>query len=120
MPKILIVDDDIQITDLIKNVLAVHGYESVSVNDSSKAFQTAISIKPNLFILDLMMPEPNGFELCKMLRADPNFVNTPIAIITAMDDGDSRAIAYLAGANDYLTKPFDPEDLAARIKALIN
>ena len=66
------------------------------------------------------MPEPNGFELCRILRADPNFAQTPIVIITAMDDGDSKAIALLAGANDYLMKPFRPDELAHRIKALLD
>jgi DNA-binding response OmpR family regulator len=66
-----------------------------------------------------MMPEPNGFELCRILRADPNFTNTPIVIITAMDDSDSKAIAFVAGANDFITKPFRPDELATRMKALI-
>jgi CheY-like chemotaxis protein len=66
-----------------------------------------------------MMPEPNGFEVCKMLRADPDFANTPIVIITAMDDNAAKETAYTAGANDFLTKPFRMDDLAQTIQALI-
>jgi DNA-binding response OmpR family regulator len=119
MPKILIVDDDKQITYLLEKLLSMEGYETTSVNDSSDAVRVANSIKPDLFILDLMMPEPNGFELCKAFRADPIFSKTPIVIITAMDDGDSKAIAFLAGANDYITKPFRPDELAQRMKVLL-
>ena len=120
MSKILIVDDDKQITFFLEKLLSMEGYETTSINESSKALQAAGTINPDLFILDLMMPEPNGFELCKALRADPNFSRTPIVIITAMDDSDSKAIAFLAGANDYIMKPFRPDELARRMKALLN
>ena len=119
MSKILIVDDDKQITFFLEKLLSIEGYETTSINESSKAIEAANSINPDLFILDLMMPEPNGFELCRMLRANPNFSQTPIVIITAMDDSDSKAIAFLAGANDYIMKPFRPDELAQRMKALI-
>jgi CheY-like chemotaxis protein len=81
--------------------------------------RVANSTIPDLILLDLMMPEPNGFEVCKMLRADPNFAKTPIVIITAMDDNASKETAYSAGANDFLTKPFRMDDLAQTIQALI-
>lgn len=119
MAKILIVDDDRQVTFFLEKLLSIEGYEATALNESSKALEMARSIMPDLFILDLMMPEPNGFELCRILRADPNFTNTPIVIITAMDDSDSKAIAFVAGANDFITKPFRPDELAARMKALI-
>ncbi|MBC7878639.1 MAG: response regulator [Anaerolineales bacterium] len=118
MPKILVVDDDKQITFFLEKLLKMEGYEITSVNESSKTIETADSVRPDLFILDLMMPEPNGFELCRMLRASPSFAHTPIVIITAMDDSDSKAIATVAGANDYITKPFRPDELARRIKAV--
>jgi DNA-binding response OmpR family regulator len=120
MPKILVVDDDKQITIFLEKILITEGYQVTSVNESSKAVQAAESANPDLFILDLMMPEPNGFELCRALRASQSFANTPIVIITAMDDSDSRAIATVAGANDYITKPFRPDDLVRTIKALLS
>jgi len=119
MAKILIVDDDEQATTLIEKVLAIKGHEATSVNDSSTTIQVANAISPDLILLDLMMPEPNGFEVCKMLRADPNFSKTPIVVITAMDDNESKETAYAAGANDYLVKPFRMDALAQTIQALI-
>jgi DNA-binding response OmpR family regulator len=119
MAKILIVDDDSQITALFEAFLIGEGYEAVSVNESAKALEIAKSMDPNLFVLDLMMPEPDGFKLCRMLRAEPKFKHTPIIIITALGDSDSRAVAFGAGADDYLQKPFHINELAKRIKALI-
>ncbi len=120
MTKILIVDDDVQVTTLLEKLLSLEGFEASVVNDSTEAMQVAKSIKPDFFILDLMMPQPNGFEICRLLRSDPEFTETPILIITASDDGDSKAIAYVAGANDYITKPFDHDDLPIRIRSLLN
>jgi DNA-binding response OmpR family regulator len=119
MAKILIVDDDSQITELFEAFLIAEGYEAVSVNESAKALEIAKSMDPNLFVLDLMMPEPDGFKLCRMLRAEPKFKHTPVIIITALGDSDSRAVAFGAGADDYLQKPFHINELAKRIKALI-
>jgi DNA-binding response OmpR family regulator len=119
MSKILIVDDDRQITFFLEKLLSFEGHESMALNEGAKAVEAARTFKPDAFILDLMMPEPNGFELCRILRADPEFKDTPIVIITAMDDADSKAIAFVAGATDFITKPFRPDELATRIKALI-
>lgn len=120
MAKILVVDDDIHATTLFKTILTAKGYEAVIVNDSSIAVQTADSTNPDLVILDLMMPEPNGFEVCKMLRADPKFSQTPIVIFTAMGDNESKEAAFETGADEFLTKPFRVEDLMHRIRELID
>lgn len=119
MPKILIVDDDIQATALIADVLSVHGYETATLNESAKTLEIANTVKPDIFVLDLMMPPPDGFKLCRMLRADPNFKHTPILIVTALDDTDSKIVALGAGANDYLAKPFQIDELALKVGALL-
>lgn len=119
MKKILIVDDDEQITNLFEKFLVEEGYEAAGLNDSSKAVEVANSFVPDLFLLDLMMPQPDGFKLCRMLRATPKFSHTPIIIITALGDTDSKVVAFGAGANDYLQKPFHITELSKRIKALI-
>ena len=119
MTKILIVDDDKQATDLLQKVLTVEGYETTAVNDSSKAVQIADSINPHLIILDLMMPDPDGFKVCRMLRQTPRFIFTPIIIVTALDDSDSKVVAFGAGADDYLTKPFHIDELSQRVKDLL-
>lgn len=119
MKKIMIVDDDVAITVLLERILTSSKFQVVIVNDSTQTMDKAHETKPDLFILDLMMPEPNGFEVCRMLRADAEFADTPILIITASDDSDSKAISYAAGANDYITKPFDQDELPGRINSLL-
>jgi len=119
MTKILIVDDDDQVTALFEKYLSAEGYEAISENDSSKAVQVALKTNPDLFILDLMMPQPDGFKLCRLLRDIPNFINTPILIVTALDDSDSKVVAFGAGADDYLTKPFHVDELSRRITDLL-
>ena len=119
MAKILVVDDDIHATTLFKTLLTAKGYDAVVVNDSSIAVEVADSTEPDLIILDLMMPEPNGFDVCKMLRADQKYSRTPIVIFTAMGDKESKDTAFDAGADEFLTKPFRVEDLMQRIRFLI-
>ena len=119
MTKIMIVDDDKEVTNMLENLLKLEGYEPTSVNDSTIATKIASELRPDIFLLDLMMPEIDGFKLCRMLREDPKFAHTPILIVTALDDSDSRIVAYGAGANDYLTKPYHHHELASKIKALI-
>ena len=120
MRKIMVVDDEVEATTLYREVLIMEGFEPIIENESSKAMQAAASASPDLFILDLMMPEPDGFKLCRMLRADPRYRSTPILIITALDNTDSKIVAMGAGANDYLTKPFRIHDLSSRIRRLLN
>ena len=120
MTMILVVDDDKQATDLLQKILSSEGYETTAVNDSSKAVEAAGSIHPNLIILDLMMPDPDGFKVCRMLRRLPSFIFTPIIIVTALDDTDSRVVAFGAGADDYLTKPFHISELSDRVKDLLS
>jgi DNA-binding response OmpR family regulator len=118
MSKILIVDDDKNVTSLLEKYLSAHQYEVIAINQSSRAIQTANLMYPDLIILDIMMPHPDGFTLCKLLRADPKFSRTPILIITALDNSNSKATAF--GANDYLSKPFDLDELVSRIETLLN
>lgn len=119
MTKILIIDDEIQTTTLLEMLLSDRGYETISVNDSSLAVQVAKSTNPDLILLDLMMPEPDGFKVCRMLREDERFIFTPIIIITALDDTDSKIVAFGAGADDYIMKPYDVDDLANTIKRML-
>lgn len=119
MAKILIVDDDNLVTTLLEKLLSIDGFETKSLNESALAVDTARAMKPDLFLIDLMMPQPDGFRLCRMLREIPEFSLTPIIIVTALDDGDSRAVAFGAGANDYITKPFHPDELTERINELL-
>lgn len=119
MPKIMVVDDEKEYTTLYRDYLTLVGFEAIVENESWMVMEHAHSAKPDLFILDLMMPEPDGFKLCRMLRADPEFKRTPIIIITALNDMDSKLVALGAGANDYITKPFHIGDLKSRINTLL-
>ena len=117
--RILVVEDDVAASMFIAEVLKMEGYEAIVVNDSSRAMEAASSTTPQCILLDLMMPPPDGFKLCRMFRADPTFRRTPILIVTALDDTDSKIVAIGAGANDYLVKPFRIEDLTSKIKELL-
>ena len=119
MPKIMVVDDDEEFTKLYKSVLQMSGFDTTAINQSSTAIEMAYLIKPDIFIVDLMMPDIDGFQLCRMLRKDPNFRRTPIIIVTALNDEDSRMVAIGAGATDYLTKPFHIDALKSRIDSLL-
>ena len=118
MAKILIVDDDVTITELMKALMMMEGHQPTIVNDSTKAFDVANSFQPDLITLDLMMPGLSGFDLCKTLHEHPQFANVPILVVTARDDPESRARAMQAGAQDYLTKPFGIDAMLKKIKEL--
>jgi len=118
MPKILIVDDDVTITELMKALVKMEGHEPTTVNDSLQAMEVAQSVNPDLITLDLMMPGLTGFELCELLHNDPRFSNTPILIVSARDDAESKEKARKAGATDYLTKPFGMDEFIGTIKEL--
>jgi DNA-binding response OmpR family regulator len=120
MAKIIVVDDEKASTVLFEQVLLMNGYEVVTLNESDKTIETANEFHPDLFILDLMMPDPDGFKLCRMLRAMPQYRRTPILITTALNDMDSKLVAMGAGANDYLVKPFHIDELYETIERQFN
>lgn len=117
MAKILIVDDDEKVTTLLSRYLTSLGYDVIVTNHSARAIALAEQTRPDLFILDIMMPPPDGFVLTGMLRDDVKFARTPILIITALDNSNSRATTL--GANGYLAKPFNLDELSAKITELI-
>ena len=119
MAKVMVVEDDVQASTFLAEVLTAEGYVPIVVNVSASAVSMANATLPDAFLLDLMMPEPDGFKLCQMLRRNPNFVTTPIIIVTALDDTDSRIVAFGAGANDYIVKPFHIDVLASKLKTLL-
>lgn len=120
MKKILLVDDDPNTTQLLETILSKDGYQVMSVNESQQALPAALRFFPDLILLDLMMPVMDGIATCRILRADPNFVKTPILFFTALGDIDNKVAAYEAGATDFFTKPIHPAELRLKIKALVN
>ena len=119
MPKILVVDDDKAATALFQQALMMNQYDVITLNESSKVLETVTQEHPDLVILDLMMPDPDGFKVCRMLRADPIVRRVPIIIVTALNDMDSRLVAIGAGANDYLVKPFHLDTLFNSVENLL-
>ena len=117
--KVMVVDDDEDFTNLYKQALESAGFATTTVNQSPVAIEMAHLVKPDIFLVDLMMPDIDGFQLCRMIRKDPAVKSMPIIIITALTDEESKDIAQGAGANDFLTKPFHINDLKVRINALI-
>jgi DNA-binding response OmpR family regulator len=118
MAKILIVDDDVLITSLMQSLVSIDQHEPFVVNDSTEAMSVAKSVKPDLITLDLMMPHLNGFDLCALLRADPQFANTPIIIVSAKEDSQSRQMAFSMGATEYMNKPFNIDEFLTMLKRL--
>ena len=116
MTKIMIVDDDPEATSILSSLMKIEGSIPISVNDSTLAIQKANAVQPDLFLLDLMMPVLDGFKLCRLLREERIFLRTPIIIVTALSSADSRVVAFGAGANDYITKPYLPHELILKIR----
>jgi DNA-binding response OmpR family regulator len=114
--RIMVVEDDEPTSMFMADVLSAEGYAAIVVNESSKAMEMARATLPHAFLLDLMMPPPDGFKICRMLREDPTFKFTPIIIVTALDDTDSKIVAIGAGASDYLVKPFRIDALVSKVR----
>jgi DNA-binding response OmpR family regulator len=116
MAKILIVDDDYLITGLMESLVTMDKHEAIIVNNSPEAMDVALETEPDLITLDLMMPHLSGYDLCTLLRANPKFKRTPIIIISAKEDTQSREKAFQVGATEYITKPFDIDHFLKTIK----
>ncbi|MEG6586189.1 response regulator transcription factor [Dendrosporobacter sp. 1207_IL3150] len=116
---ILIVDDEVSIRELIKFNLQKEGYNVLEADDGIKGLAIAKSEKPNLVVLDLMLPGIDGLEVCRSLKSQQNTAAIPIIMLTAKNEEIDKIIGLELGADDYLTKPFSPRELAARIKAVL-
>ena len=114
--KILIVDDDINICEIVKLYLLKAGYEPLIAYNGVKAMQLFNDEQPSLVILDVMLPGTTGIEICKNIR---KLSNVPIIMLTAKGEFSDRITGLEAGADDYVCKPFDPNELVARIKAVL-
>jgi len=113
---ILVVDDEQRIIDLAKMYLEQDGYRVMSATDGVNALWTILEDKPNLVVLDLMLPGMDGLEVCRRVRAESD---VPIIMLTARSDDIDKIVGLELGADDYLTKPFNPRELVARVKAIL-
>lgn len=116
MARILVVDDDPHIREVVTFALENAGYETEVAADGMAAIETFATYAPDLVVLDVMMPELDGIEVCRRLRADHS---TPIFFLTSRGEELDRVLGLEMGADDYITKPFSPRELVARIKAML-
>jgi len=117
--KILIIDDEPDVTDLVAYNLRAKGLVAKTLNNPGAAIGVAHDFKPDLVILDVMMPDLNGIQLCRMLRADPALKNTPVIFLTARAEEHDRVQGLETGADDYICKPFSTKELVLRVQALL-
>lgn len=115
---ILVVDDEIISRSTIEILLTAEGYELIFAENGKEALVKAAELIPDLMLLDVMMPEMNGFEVCQQLRANPRTTKLPVVMITALDDRESRLRGLEVGADDFMSKPFDRAELRARIRTI--
>lgn len=116
-PKVLIVDDEPNIIQLAKLYLERDNFQVTAVGDGLQALETIREGQPDLVVLDVMLPRLDGFEICRQLRAEDNQV--PIIMVTARDEDIDKILGLELGADDYLTKPFNPRELVARVRAVL-
>lgn len=120
MPKtILIVDDDAEMLRLVKHILLRGGFVIETALSAAQALDKIAANPPDLFLLDVMMPEVNGIQLCKQLRENSQTSKTPIIMLSAGVDTETIQTAYKAGADDYVTKPFLHRDLMTKVQAAL-
>lgn len=117
--KILIVDDDVDSLKLIGLMLQRNGYDVIAAQNGGQALAKATNELPDLIILDVMMPDMNGYDVCRRLRSNPTTQEIPIIMFTAKTLIDDKVAGFEAGADDYLTKPTHPAELASRVRAIL-
>ena len=117
--RILVVDDDPEIVRLLRGYLEKDGYIVLTAHDGQTAFQTLRRERPDLLLLDLMLPDRDGWEVTRLIRTDKNLATTPIIMITARIEDTDKILGLELGADDYITKPFNPREVVARVRALL-
>ena len=119
MPRILIADDDAPNADLLEAHLDGSGYETKITSNGEQTLALAKSWKPDLILLDVMMPKLSGFEVCRRLRADPQTRDVAVLMVTALDQSTDVETAVESGTDDFLTKPINKTELLLRVRALL-
>jgi len=114
--KILVVDDEVKIVRVVRAYLEKEGYQVVEANDGLEALELARREKPDLVVLDLMLPKLSGWDVCRALRQESS---VPILMLTARDEDTDKIVGLELGADDYLTKPFNPKEMVARVRAIL-
>jgi DNA-binding response OmpR family regulator len=109
--KILVIDDEPEITEIVETFLTENGFKVATENEPGRAVQKAKSFKPDVILLDIMMPGVDGYDICQALKADPHFANVPIIFLTGKDRTDDMGRSFKAGGDMFIKKPFSCERL---------
>ena len=117
--RILIVEDDHDISALIQHTLGREGHDVFAVFDGAQAFDQAVKVNPDVILLDLMLPGLDGLDICRQLKSEERLKNVPVVMLTAKSEDADVIVGLQMGADDYITKPFSPKVLAARIKVIL-
>ena len=120
MKRILVVDDEPDVTELLEYKLEQEGYRVKVLNDPLSFVATVREFEPDLMVLDIMMPELNGLQLCRITRSDPAMKNIPVIFLTAKDEVEDRVKGLETGAEDYMSKPFNTKELLLRVGKILN
>jgi DNA-binding response OmpR family regulator len=119
MARIVVADDDADIRDLVVFKLEQSGHEVEAVGDGAAAVEASQRLRPDLVVLDLMMPGMGGLDACRALRQDPELARVPVILLTARAQESDIEQGFGAGADDYVVKPFSPRELASRVAAVL-
>ena len=125
MKKVLVVDDDVDFCEATKLLLDSKGYEVILAHDGKEGLEKVRAGRPDLVILDVMMPEMNGYDVCVVLKADGELRKTPVILLTAVDQHlfkttYTQAMGLMTEADDYIAKPVEPQDLVKRVEVWLN
>lgn len=119
MAKIVVADDDVDVRMLVALKLRHSGYDVVDVGDGAAAVEACRDERPDLVVLDLMMPVMSGLEACRAIKAEPGLADVPVVLLTARAQNTDVDAGLAVGADAYVTKPFSPKELAARVESLL-
>jgi two-component system alkaline phosphatase synthesis response regulator PhoP len=125
MKKVLVVDDDVDFCEATKLLLDSKGYEVILAHDGKEGLEKVRAGRPDLVILDVMMPEMNGYDVCVVLKADEELKKIPVILLTAVDQylfktTYTQAMGLMTEADDYIAKPVEPQDLVKRVEVWLN
>ncbi len=117
--RVLVVEDEQDVAELLRYNLAKEGYDVVVADNGAEALRRAREAKPEVILLDIMVPQLNGWEVCRRLKQDPETRALPVIMVTGRVDEGDKVLGFEMGADDYVTKPFSPRELIARIRAVV-
>ena len=120
MARILVADDDVDIRELVEFKLSTMGHDVIAVGDGAAAIDACLADKPDLAVLDVMMPGVSGLDAIRAIRAEPALAGLPVILLTARAQESDVETGFDSGADDYITKPFSPRELASRVQALLS